>query len=244
MGAVVSQEDMQCVILAGGLATRMRPLTEKIPKSLMPVHGKPFIDYQLASLAGQNIKRVTLIIGHLGEQIRTYVGDGGDWNLFVDYVDEGEELRGTGGALRYALDKGALDERFLLTYGDSFLNFGFAEMYAKAEQEQLPVLMMIMENKDRWDRSNVRFEANGRIFYSKLPDQPSNLTHIDSGVSVISKSWLSKAVPAGTKYDLADAFHLASQQGLVTGYLETKRFYEIGSPAGLEDFSRLVESRA
>src|SRR5436190_842448 len=106
--------DIQCVILAGGLATRMRPLTETLPKALLPVAGTPFIDHQLGWLAAHGVTRVVLSIGYRGEMLRDHVGDGGRWGLSIRVVDEGTRLRGTAGALRLALDEGALDEGFLV----------------------------------------------------------------------------------------------------------------------------------
>src|ERR1700690_616468 len=112
---------MQCVILAGGLATRMRPLTNRIPKALIPVEGRPFVDHQLGWLAGHGVTDVVLSIGYRGDEIRAHVGDQTDLGLRVRYVDEGGDLRGTAGALRLALHEGVLEERFLVTEGDLFL---------------------------------------------------------------------------------------------------------------------------
>src|SRR4029077_4747165 len=117
---------VQCVILAGGLATRMRPLTERIPKSLIPAGGRPFVDHQLEHLAAHGVTEAVLSIGHHGGALRAHVGDGARFGLGVRYVDEGSELRGTAGALRLALDEGVLEETFLVTYGDSFLPVDFA----------------------------------------------------------------------------------------------------------------------
>src|SRR5258705_5773875 len=112
---------MQCVILAGGLATRLWPATQTIPKLLIPINGRPFADYQLGWLARQNVTDVVYCIGYLGEQVRAAVGDGSRLGVGVRYADEGHELKGTGGALRVALDAGLLAESFFVLYGDSFL---------------------------------------------------------------------------------------------------------------------------
>src|SRR5262245_26801177 len=109
---------MQCVILAGGLATRMRPLTDSIPKTLLPVAGHPSADMQLTWLAREGVSDVVYCVGHLGEMIEEYVGDGSRWGLAVRYVDDGPELRGTAGALRRAVSAGLLDPAFLVVYGD------------------------------------------------------------------------------------------------------------------------------
>src|ERR1700733_1669755 len=112
---------MQCVILAGGLGTRMLPLTETCPKTLLPVRGRPFAYHQLHWLAAQGITEVIYCIGHQGDRIRQYWQTEASPVPSIRFVDEGEQLRGTGGAVRLAFDQGVLDESFLLIYGDSFL---------------------------------------------------------------------------------------------------------------------------
>src|SRR5260370_40089666 len=117
---------MQCVVLAGGLGTRLGARTRDVPKGMVRVAGEPFVQRQLALLADQGFSRVVLCIGHLGSQIRDFVGDGSRWGLEVDYADEGEELQGTGGALRLAFDAGLLDDRFAVLYGASYLPIDIA----------------------------------------------------------------------------------------------------------------------
>ena len=119
---------MQCVILAGGLATRMRPLTENFPKALLPAGDHPFIHYQLAWLARHGVDEVILCLGYQGALIRDYVGSGSAWGLRVSYTDEGKDLRGTAGALRLCFDQNLLADTFLLTYGDSFLPIDFSRL--------------------------------------------------------------------------------------------------------------------
>src|SRR6185369_10392492 len=112
---------MQCVILAGGIGSRMWPETRTVPKTLLPVAGRPFAHWQLEWLSRSGIDSVVYCLGYLAEDVRTFVGDGRQFGLKVSYVDEGEALRGTAGALRLALDSGVLDEDFLVLYGDSWL---------------------------------------------------------------------------------------------------------------------------
>ena len=150
---------MQCVILAGGLGTRMLPLTETCPKTLLPVCGRPFAWHQLHWLAAQGVDDVVYCIGHRGLQIRRY------WNVEpqpvgrLRFVDEGNDLRGTAGALRLASDQGALDETFFVLYGDSFLPIGFRPVWRAFEASGAPALMTVLRNRGRWDRSNVVYHA-------------------------------------------------------------------------------------
>ncbi len=88
---------------------------------MLPVAGRPFVYWQLAWLAAQGADGAVLSIGHLGAQIRDYVGDGAAWRLPVTFVEEGDDLRGTGGAVRLAVDEGVMGDSFFVLYGDSYL---------------------------------------------------------------------------------------------------------------------------
>ena len=158
---------MQCVILAGGRGTRMRPMTDEIPKALVPVLGAPFAGWQLSWLATHGVRRVTFSVGYKAAMIRDYVGDGGRWSLAVDYVDEGDDLRGTGGALRLALEQGALDESFFLLYGDSFLPVDLGVVRAAWDEARTPALMTVMRNENQWDVSNVIYRDGRVVLYDK-----------------------------------------------------------------------------
>lgn len=232
----------QCVVLAGGLGTRMRPFTESCPKTMLPVAGRPFGEHQLEFLVRQGITDVVYLVGYRGEMIRDYFGDGRRWGVRIRYVDEGRELRGTGGALRLALERGALDEAFLLVYGDSFTPVSMQELWRVFEDSGMPALMTVLCNGGRWDSSNVVFE-NGRIIvYDKTrrDARSDRMQHIDYGVSAMRREvvagWIPRTIPA----DLSAAFHEMSVRGLLAGYEVTERFYEIGSPAGMRDFEDYV----
>ena len=235
---------MQCVILAGGLGTRMRPRTETVPKSLLEVAGRPFIDHQLAWLAAHGVTDAVLSIGYLGEMIEAHVGDGSRFGLKVRYVSEGVTLRGTAGAVRLAADEGALADEFLLTYGDSYLPIDFGAVGAAFRASGAPALMTVFENAGRWDTSNVIFdETGGRIvLYDKARAlRPAEeFRYIDYGLSALRRSVIEREVPRGERYDLADVFRGLSQRGELAGYLVRERFYEVGSPQGLADLDALL----
>ncbi len=238
---------MQCVILAGGLATRMRPITEKIPKLLIPVQGKPFAYHQLHWLKKKGVTEVLLSIGYLGEQIQSYVGDGNNFGLKVDYVDEGKNLRGTAGALRLALDEGKLHENFLVTYGDSFLPVDYQDIFSQFLFCGKPALMTVFENAGKWDASNVWYEKNTVKLYDKHGKQPENaakLQYIDYGLSALSSETIEARVPSNTKADLAELFYDLSTEGELAGYVVKERFYEIGSVNGLADFNEYISYNA
>ena len=231
---------MQCVILAGGLATRMRPLTDRIPKALIPAAGRPFVDHQLAHLATHGVTDVVLSIGHHGEALRAHVGDGARFGLRVRCVDEGREPQRPRGP---ALDEGALEETFLVTYGDSFLPVDFAGVHAAFLAAGTPALMTVFRNEGRWDMSNVIFDGRMVTLYDKhRRSRPAaEFTFIDYGLSALDRRIVAAEIPAGVKADLADLFFALSRRGQLAGLEVHERFYEIGSPAGLEDFERWLQ---
>jgi NDP-sugar pyrophosphorylase family protein len=233
---------LQCVILAGGPGTRMRPATEEMPKALLPVLGRPFADWQLGLLAEQGVERVLYSVGYRGEMIREYVGDGSLWGLEVEYVNEGEELRGTGGALRLALDEDALDEAFFVLYGDSYLPIDLREIESAWEQTELPALMTLFRNEDEWDRSNAIYR-DGRValFDKNRPaDRVEEMRWIDYGLSALARDVVADRIPPDGVTDLADVMRDLSQDGELAGYEASERFYEAGSPEGLRDLEEYL----
>jgi N-acetyl-alpha-D-muramate 1-phosphate uridylyltransferase len=218
-------------ILAGGLATRLRPITETIPKALVEVAGEPFICRQLDYLHAQGIRCVVLCIGYLGEMIQAVVGDGSKLGLDVSYSPDGPVLLGTGGALKQALP--LLGEQFFVLYGDSFLPVDFAPVERTFFESKKAALMTVLKNGDRWDKSNVLFCAGEMVEYNKYAPRPE-MAFIDYGLGVLSSSVL-ETYPAGQAFDLAEVYHALSLMGQLAGYEVHERFYEIGSHAGLKE---------
>lgn len=233
---------MECVVLAGGLGTRMRPLSESVPKALLPVAGQPFVDLQLGWLADEGVARALFCIGYGGDLIREHVGDGRRFGLKVEYVDEGSSLMGTGGAVRLALDRGVLPESFLVLYGDSYLQVRLRAVWDRFAHAGTPVLMTVLKNDGRWDRSNVRFSGGWVTLYDKSASRPEGLEYIDYGVSAMTRQIVEELIPPGEVCDLATVFHELSVAGRLTGFEVHDRFYEIGSPAGLTELERYLTS--
>jgi NDP-sugar pyrophosphorylase family protein len=235
---------MQCVILAGGLGTRMRPLTETTPKTLLPVGQVPFAHYQLTWLARHGVTEVVYSIAVLGHLVRAFVGDGSRWGLHVRYVEDGDDLCGTAGALRRALDTGVLRDWFLVLYGDSFLPFDFRRLTGAFVAQDRPALMAVYHNAGRFDTGNVRFQGGVVQLYQKArrgERTPAELAYIDYGLSALRASVVRERVATGRKADLADLYHRLSLDGLLGGLEVEERFYEIGSPSGLRDFESWAE---
>jgi NDP-sugar pyrophosphorylase family protein len=223
----------------------MRPLTEGIPKALLDVNGRPFVDLQLELLARQGVTSAVFCVGYRGDAIREYVGTGERWGVPCTFVDEGADLRGTAGALRLALDRGTLHERFLVMYGDSYLLADFRPIWARFVGSGKPALMTVFKNVGQWDRSNVIFEDGELKLYDKIaaPELRKRMCHIDYGLSALTGTCVESQIPSGATMDLADVFTRLSLRGELAGAEVFCRFYEVGSPAGLEDLRRFLGRR-
>ena len=218
-------------LLAGGLATRMRPMTTSIAKSMLPVAGLPFIGHQLRMLAAQQVTRVVICCGHLEDQIREFVGDGSAFGCAVRYSADGAQPLGTGGALRRALP--LLGDRFLVMYGDSFLPVAIAPIWHFFLDTGKRAVMTVFRNDDQWDTSNVEFCDGAIVSYSKQARTP-RMQYIDYGLNCMSASALA-LWPEGRRFDLAEVMATLVEQQELGGYEVGERFYEIGSPAGFAE---------
>lgn len=218
-------------ILAGGLATRLRPITETIPKALVDVAGKPFVAHQLEYLHAQGVRSVVLCVGHLGEMIQNLVGTGTGFGLHVSYSFDGSKLLGTGGALKKALP--LLSDFFFVLYGDSYLPINFSEVQDGYVRSGQPALMTVLNNADRWDKSNVLF-TDGRIVEYNKRTPRSDMTHIDYGLGLVSAS-VFNPYPSNSAFDLADVYQNLARTHQLAGMEVRQRFYEIGSHDGLRE---------
>jgi MurNAc alpha-1-phosphate uridylyltransferase len=230
---------MPVVILAGGLATRLRPITEQIPKSLVEVAGEPFISRQLKYLEQQGIKKVTLCIGYLGEMVQSVIGDGSQFGLDITYSLDGVKLLGTGGAIKKALP--FLDETFFVLYGDSFLPINFLKVEEKFTASLKPALMTILRNANQWDKSNVSYVGGKLIKYDKEFPSP-DMAYIDYGLGILSKK-LFNSYDDDKPFDLSQIYKNLSLKSDLEGYPVDTRFYEIGSHQGLKETTHYFLNR-
>jgi NDP-sugar pyrophosphorylase family protein len=217
-------------ILAGGLATRLGPLTEKIPKSLIQIAGEPFVAHQLRLLKTSGIQQVILCVGHLGEMIEEAIGDGSAYGVKVEYSYDGAMRLGTGGAIRAALPR--LGESFLVLYGDSYLPCDYAGIEREFSERTQLGLMTVFRNHSRWDASNVEFEAGHILAYSKK-NRTSRMNYIDYGLGVFR----AQAFSVTRAEDLADVYSELLERRELAAVEVHERFYEIGSPAGLKEMT-------
>jgi MurNAc alpha-1-phosphate uridylyltransferase len=231
-------------ILAGGLATRLRPLTDRVPKSLLPIAGRPFIFHQLELLREQGVRRVVLCVGHLGDRIQEAVGNGRSLGLSIEYSFDGGAPQGTGGALRRAL--ALLEPEFFVLYGDSYTPCSLTRIESAFTAAGLPALMTVLRNQNRWDRSNVALRDGKLIEYRKEPAARADLAYIDFGLSLVSRD-VFLPYREGEAIDLSAIWRDLSLRGQLAAFEVSERFYEIGSPHGLREtdahLSRLGASR-
>ncbi len=219
--------DCIVAILAGGLATRLKPITEKIPKSLLEVAGRPFIDHQIELLKSNGIKKMVLCTSYLEEKIKASLGTGNKFGVDIFYSSDGEKLLGTGGAIKKSLP--LLSDPFFVLYGDSYLNTDYEKILNIFHSSGKQGLMALYKNKNQWDTSNVWFESGSIQAYDKKSHLPQ-MEYIDYGLSMFSK----KAFECHqNKFDLYEVFSYLLKNNQLAGYEVSERFYEIGSPQGL-----------
>ena len=235
----MSASELPVALLAGGLATRLRPITEKIPKLLVEVAGEPFFSHQLRLLKKNDLTRIVLCVGYLGEQIVAQYGDGSKWGVQIDYSFDGEKLLGTGGALIRALPK--LGDAFYVLYGDSYLPCDYGAVGRAFFASGKLGLMTVFENREAYDASNVWFE-DGRIKLNSKKEKPPQMRHIDYGLGLFRAAAFD-ACPRDTVVDLATVQTGLCTRGELAGYEMQERFYEIGSPAGLSELDGLLRKQ-
>lgn len=217
------------VILAGGLASRIRPITKTIPKAMIVLGGKPFVDWQLSYLANQGISDVVICSGYLSEQIENYVGAGKKFGLNIKFSRDGEVLLGTGGAIKKAIP--FLGDSFFVLYGDSFLPIDFKSVESSFFYSKRLGLMTVLKNHNKWDKSNVEFVGGKIIEYNKIQTH-SRMNYIDYGLGVLQAS-VFDAYSESIPFDLSDIYHQLSINQQLEGCEVYQRFYEIGSFQGI-----------
>ena len=223
------------VILAGGLATRLRPVTEKIPKSMVEVAGEPFVAHQLRLLRAQGIERAIFCVGYLCEQIEAYVGDGSRFGMKVEYSLDGPVLLGTAGAIRNAMRY--LPERFFVIYGDSYLPTDHAAVARHWDASGRRALMTVFRNEGKWDTSNVEFDGTGIVAYDKK-NRTERMRYIDYGLGLFTRDVFERLGEG--PHDLAQVYQERLAAGDLDAFEVAERFYEAGSFSGIDELTEYI----
>ena len=226
---------MHVAILAGGLATRLKDLTRNRAKSMVEVRGKPFLEYQLGLLRRGGVKNIILCLGHMGEQVKEYFGDGSKYGVDIRYSLE-NRLMGTAGALKKA--EALLNDVFFTMYGDSYLFVDCSLAMAYFESQNKLALMTVYKNCNRYGKSNTVVKGNLVSKFSQS-QRTEDMVYIEYGVNIFRKEALG-LVPENQSYSLDDLFPKLIERRELLAFGVKERFYEIGSPHGLKEFEQYL----
>ncbi len=227
---------MQIAILAGGLGTRLRPITQTVPKSLVPVAGKPFQEHQIALLRDAGITDIVLLVAHMGEMIVDYFGDGSAFGVKITYSNEGPNLLDTAGAIRHAAP--LLQDRFFVTFGDSYLLLPYGRIWRDYVDAARKALMVVYRNDNRFDSSDI-FVADGLVkAYRKSPPLPDAF-YINHGLMIMRRQDIMD-IREGERMSLQQFLQPLIAENQLAAWETTQRFYEIGSLAGLKELESVV----
>lgn len=225
------------LILAGGLATRLRPVSVTIPKSMIEVAGKPFIAHQLELVKKNGLNKVVLCTSYLGEQIEDFIGNGNDFGVDVKYSYDGDKLLGTGGAVKKALP--LIEENcFFVMYGDSYLNTDFKKINEYFFFHRKSGLMTVFRNEGKWDKSNIEFEDGNILKYDKR-NVTGKMSYIDYGLGMLSKNAFDDFEKEDI-FDLEEVYKNLLLKNELLGFEVKERFYEIGSFEGLQELKMKI----
>jgi N-acetyl-alpha-D-muramate 1-phosphate uridylyltransferase len=224
---------MQCVILAGGRGNRLGPLTQDLPKALVDVAGRPFLEYQLELLRTGGVSEIVLCVGYLGSVVERTIGDGSRLGLSIRYSHDGPEPLGTAGAVRNALP--LLGESFLVSYGDTLLTVDHSAVARAHGYSGLPALMTVLKNENRYAPSNAIVERGLVAAYGKSPP-PRSARWIDYGLLAFNR----EAIAHSTDADLEPVLAKLARERQLAAYEVDERFYEIGDQAGLAETTDFV----
>lgn len=223
-------------ILAGGLATRLLPITAEIPKILVQVAGRPFIYHQIELLKREGIQKIVLCLGHLGEMVVDEIGDGTQLGVSICTSFDGETQIGTGGALLRALP--LLGDEFFVLYGDAYLPIRYAPVLQFFRQSNREGLMTVYRNKGQFDKSNVEFEKGRVVVYDKNTTT-IDMEYIDYGLGIFRKEAFD-SFRHNDRFDLSLVHKKLISEDQLSGFEVEKRFYEIGSHSGLVELDLLL----
>lgn len=229
---------LQAVILAGGLGTRLRPLTETVPKPMVPVNDEPFLAHQLRMLTAQGVTNIVLLTGYMGEVVEDHFGDGSDFGASLSYSQEPEPL-GTGGALKLA--EPLLDEAFMVLFGDSYLPIDYPAVGNTLMESDWTGLIVAYDNSQDTDvENNVALDDDGTVALYQKGGGDDRLAYVESGVLAFRRSVLDLIAPDSVVSLENEIYPQLIEAGRLGAYPTQQRFYDIGTPDRLEDFRQVL----
>ncbi len=216
------------VVLAGGLGTRVAHLTgSDLPKALLAVGGHPFVDLKLAELIAGGADEIVLLVGHNADALDRHLRESAPAGARVRCVPDGPELLGTGGAIRRALAE--LPDRFWVTYGDTLLDVPMAEVekFADSPDAGIDGVMVVLENADRWETSNISV-ADERVIAYEKGAPPGTHRFIDYGMLLLRREMFETHAP-GTAFDLGEVLNDQIAGRRLGAWAATEQFRDIGT---------------
>ncbi len=230
----------QAVIFAGGRGERMRPRTDHLPKPMIEVHGRPFLEHVIELLRGQGISRVLLLLGYRAEVIQRYFGDGARWGLRIDYAVSAESDE-TGRRLALAL--AALEPTFLLLYSDNYWPLRLSPMCERFRAAHADLMVTVYRNRDGLTRDNVRLDESGRIVEYDAARTAPGLGGVEIGYMLVRRSALGELTDENVPFGRAVLAPLA-RRGRLLAFVTDHRYYGIGSPDRLARTERFLAREA
>jgi N-acetyl-alpha-D-muramate 1-phosphate uridylyltransferase len=223
-------------VLAGGFATRLGELTKQLPKCLIEIKGRAFVDWQMELLSKNGYTDFVFCVSYKSDLVQRFLGNGSRWNVQIEYSLDGETQLGTGGAIAKALP--LLGEQFAVIYGDSYLPINYSQVEHQFMSSNAMAQMTVYENRDQYDASNVEFKDGKLVQYRKGSKEPM-FRHIDYGLTYFNKAAFLDLAEHEQK-DLADICTQLSDQRKLEGFEVYERFYEVGSIRGIKEFSDYI----
>jgi len=215
----------QAVILAGGLGTRLQPITNTIPKPMIPFHGKPFLEYLIDMLVEQGIRKIVLLLGYLPDKVMDYFSDGSRWNVKITYsVTPIKDDTG----LRISKAKEFIDDEFLLLYCDNYWPMQLDEMYNLFSEPGVDALVTVYTNKDRYTRSNCIVDEDGYLVTYDKSRTKSDLQGVDIGFFLLKKNVLDMLPSGNVNFEREVIPKLVSKRNIIA-YNTDHRYYSVGS---------------
>lgn len=226
------------IILCGGEATRLHPLTKYMPKSLITINGTPFINHQLKLLQKRGFRNVVLATGFLGEKIKGVVKHN-HYDLDISFSDDGDRKLGTGGAIKNAFP--LLSNTFFILYGDSYLSIDYANIQNYYAKNNIPgALMTVYRNTNKKHKNNIVTNGKNILQYDK-ENFNSRMEYIDYGITIANKSIFS--IIDDVEFDLQKLYKKLVNMNKLYAYEIKQRFYEIGSFEGIQEFEKYIKER-
>jgi NDP-sugar pyrophosphorylase family protein len=227
-------------VLAGGFATRLGLITSDVPKNMLMINGKPFVDWQLDLLSKNGYKKLVFCVSHKSQLIQDYLGDGSKFHVEIEYSFDGTSQLGTGGAIQNALS--LLGPKFGVIYGDSLLPINYSDVENHFLNAEKLALMTVFRNENRFDASNVQFDQ-GILYKYEKGKVDSKMQHIDYGLTYFKReAFLGRGELK--EFDLAEMCHDLANNGNIGGFEVFEEFFEIGSQSGINRTSKYLRERS